>query len=308
MATATVITKETRTGKFNPYQAITDRIIAALKQGDIPWRKPWKNAGTPMNLVSKRPYRGINVFILGAMPYESPYWLTFNQCKQLGGHVLKGEKATAVVFWKTGTYEAEDDAGETETRRSFLMRLYYVFNVEQTNLANAAKEMQKEDPREIVSCEDVLKAYIGRPDIKHGVNSQACYHPLTDIVEMPLKKSFDTTEHYYAVLFHELVHSTGHEKRLNREVKNGFGSEKYAKEELVAEMGSAFLCGLTGIDKPALQENTVAYIQSWIKALQNDPKMVVQAAGLAQRAADLISGRPPKKESESVGSEETAVA
>lgn len=283
--------------KFNLYQTITDRIIEALKGGDIPWQRPWRSTA-PVNIISKKPYRGINPFLLQAMPYGSPYWMTFNQARNLGGHVNKGEKATMVVFWKMGTYDAQDADGETETRNSFLLRFYHVFNAEQTTLASACKQMEKEEPVATPTCEDLVQGFIGCPEIKQRNMDRACYSPVTDIVTMPKMAAFHESTGYYATLFHELVHSTGHAKRLDRDIKNTFGSELYAKEELIAEIGSAFLCGTAQIAKPALEQNTVAYIQSWIKALQNDPKMIVSAAAAAQSAVDLITGAKAKKESQ----------
>lgn len=277
------------------YEIITDRILNSLEAGEIPWRRPWTTAGfAPTNLVSKKAYRGINVLLLEGA-FESPYWVTFNQCRALGGHVLKGEKATPIVFWKKSQYSTEDADGEEETRSSFLLRYYSVFNVEQTSLKAAAKQLHAEEKAnmDIPSCESVVAGYVGHPEIKHKAQGRAFYSPVLDIVTMPTKKQFDNSEGYYATLFHELIHSTGHSKRLARTEWAQFGSESYAKEELVAEIGAAFLCGITDITKPALEENTVAYLQHWIKAIKADPKLVVKAAAAAQTAADLILNRKP---------------
>jgi antirestriction protein ArdC len=281
-----------KTARFSAYELVTNRILASLEKGIIPWRKSWVDAAAPMNMVSKHMYRGINVLILMSSGYESRYWMTFNQIKALGGHVRKGETGTPVVFWKIGKYEADvEGSDETEIRSSFLLRYYTVFNVEQTSLASAAKEMQKDNPVEIPSCESVVAGYKNGPAVKHATQNRAFYSPTRDEVTMPSKKQFSSPEEYYAVLFHELTHSTGHSKRLDRKIENSFGSELYSKEELVAEIGSAFLCGVTGISKPSLDENTTAYIQNWMQVLKGDPKLVVRAAAAAQTAADLMLNR-----------------
>lgn len=286
---------------MNTYDIVTERILQSLEKGIIPWRKPWKSHGLTSNLVSKKPYRGINVMLTACQDYSSPYWVTFNQARALGAHVNKGEKATTVVFWKTGKYNAEGEDGETETRSSFLLRFYHIFNTEQTTLKNAVTEMVEKErvTAKIPTCEEIVDGYVGRPEIKNRKISvglyDAYYQPATDLVVMPTMPQFKTDEHYYATLFHELVHSTGHAKRLGRDMGKSFGSDKYAKEELIAECGSAFLCGLTGIDKPELNDNTTAYIQGWARALKNDKQLIVKAAAAAQTAVDLITGNAKKE-------------
>ncbi|MCK5352656.1 DUF1738 domain-containing protein, partial [bacterium] len=230
------------------YKIITDQIIAKLEQGTIPWHMPWSADG-PKNLISDKPYRGINVFLLGSLGYMSPYWLTFKQARSLGGHVNKGEKGTPVVFWKTySKMETDPDTQQTEKQQRFVLRYYRVFNIEQCTLP--PEEIPQADPTTkefdpIPQAESVVEAMPNVPELTHQ-SQRAFYSPRLDVVNMPRPESFDTPENYYSTLFHELTHSTGHESRLNRKGITDpvrFGSNSYSKEELIAEMGSAFLSG-----------------------------------------------------------------
>jgi antirestriction protein ArdC len=274
----------------NGYDRITDRITALLEQGTVPWHKPWQaKTGWPRNYVSKKPYRGINVFLLHAMSYESPCWLTFHQATQHGGTIRKGEKACPVVFWKQLKIA---DAESDEEKKIPLLRIYHVFNVAQCDgLKNIPAPV--ETPLSAPTKPDEIVAFMPkRPEIKHGM-SKAFYSPREDIVAMPDRARFENEAGYFATLFHELVHSTGHEKRLKRATlaeNSGFGSDPYCKEELIAEMGAAFLCGQAEIADRII-ENSAAYVQNWLEQLQNDNKLIVQAAAQAQKAADFILGR-----------------
>ena len=269
------------------YERITEQITALLAQGTVPWHKPWKvNTGLPRNLVSKKPYRGINVFLLMAMSYESPHWLTFRQAIRLGGNVKKGEKACPVVFWKR--METEDkESGEP--KKAPLLRLYHVFNVTQCEGLKGAPE---EIPMPATKPAEIVARMPQPPALKHGM-AQAFYSPSDDCVGMPERERFESEEGYYASLFHELIHSTGHEKRLNRgsiTERNGYGSDPYCKEELIAELGSAFLCGYADIVDRTI-DNSAAYLEGWLKQFQNDRTLIVSAAAQAQKAADFILGR-----------------
>jgi len=278
----------------NVYAIITDTIIKKLQEGTVPWHMPW-SAERPKNLISDKPYRGINVFLLGSLGYMSPYWVTFKQAQNLGGHVNKGEKGTPVVFWKTySKMETDPDSQKTEKKSRFVLRYYSVFNIEQCTLP--AEEVPQEDPTTrafdpIPKAQSIVEAMPNAPAITHQ-SQRACYSPLLDIVNMPKPESFDTPENYYSTLFHELTHSTGHESRLNRKGITDpvrFGSHSYSKEELVAEMGAAFLSGHCGIEDRIL-DNSAAYINGWLGRLKNDPKLVVMAAAKAQKASDYILG------------------
>lgn len=269
----------------NIYDQVTQRIIALLEKGTIPWRKPWTvQTGLPRNFITKKPYRGINTFLLHAMQYESPFWLTYRQAMELGGHVRKGEKSCPVVFWKQ--LELEDkETGDKE--KIPLLRFYYVFNAAQCEGLKNAPATTGEIPAS--RPEEIIAAMPQRPEIKHGM-ALACYSPSADAVSMPDRARFKKDAGYFATLFHELIHSTGHPSRLNRSTLTesaGFGSNPYCKEELVAEMGAAFLCGLAGIGETVL-ENSAAYVQNWLEQLQNDRKLIVQAAAQAQKATDFI--------------------
>jgi antirestriction protein ArdC len=275
--------------KANLYDQITERIIALLEKGTVPWRKPWKaQTGLPRNLITKKTYRGINTLLLHAMHYESPYWLTFRQALELGGHVRKGEKACPVVFWKQ--LEREDkQTGEKE--KIPMMRFYFVFNVAQCDDLKSPPAPVQTPLGAPTKPEEIVAAMPQRPAINHGMR-QAFYSPSEDRVAMPDRARFEREAGYHATLFHELIHSTGHASRLNRPTLTesaGFGSNPYCKEELIAEMGAAFLCGQAGIEEQTL-ENSAAYVENWLAQLQHDKKLIVQAAGQAQRAADFILG------------------
>ena len=276
--------------KNQTYDRITDRITALLEQGTVPWHKPWTaRTGLPRNFVSQKPYRGINVFLLIAMCYESPLWLTCRQANRLGGSVRKGEKACPVVFWKQTTYE-DKQSGEEKKRR--LLRFYHVFNVAQCEGLKFVPAPVETPVNGISKPEDIVANMPQRPEIKHGM-THAFYSPQEDCIGLPTRERFERTEDYYSTLFHELVHSTGHEKRLKRSTLTetaGFGSNPYCKEELIAEMGAAFLCGQAEIGERTI-DNSAAYLKGWLEQLRQDKMLLVQAAAQAQKAADFILGR-----------------
>jgi antirestriction protein ArdC len=269
------------------YERITERIVSLLEQGTVPWHKPWKvKTGLPRNLISKKPYRGINVFLLMAMSYESPHWLTFRQAIQLGSNVKKGEKSCPVVFWKRRETE---DAESSEQRKAPLLRLYHVFNAAQ---CEGLKDAPEEIPMPVTLPAEIVAKMPQPPVVKHGM-AQAFYSPAEDCIGMPERERFDSEAHYFATLFHELIHATGSEKRLNRASlteRNGYGSNPYCKEELIAELGSAFLCGYADIVDRTI-DNSAAYLEGWLKQFQNDRTLIVYAAAQAQKAADFILGR-----------------
>lgn len=271
------------------YQIVTDAIIEKLNQGVIPWHKPWHVAGggIPMNYVSKKPYQGINTILTGMQDFTCPYWVTFKQCQDLGGNIRAGEKSTIVTFWKEIEKEKDDTGNVTDSY--WVIRYYRVFNLEQTENIEYEKPVPVElsETQKILACDNVINNYKGRPEIRHG-GARAYYRPSTDHIQMPPENSFESAEEYYNTLFHECIHSTGHVSRLNRlENDAAFGNAVYSKEELTAEMGASFLCALTGIEQKTI-DNSAAYIQSWLKVLKNDCKMVIQAAGKAQKAVEFI--------------------
>lgn len=279
---------------------ITARIMEKLESGTVPWHRPWSGGEMPKNLITKKEYRGINIFILSCSGYSSPFFASFKQVQELGGNVKKGEKGFPVVFWKWLSYAKKNENDETQEHSFPFLRYYTVFNIEQTEGIDESKipslVKKYNDLEKIEQCEIVVSNMPQRPAIGHG-EARAYYMPLSDSVNMPKMETFDSSEEYYSTLFHELTHSTGHESRLNRKGVGGsegswsvFGSAPYAKEELVAEMGAAFLCGYCQIENKTI-DNSAAYIHNWLQKLKNDSKLVIMAAAQAQKAVDFIMGK-----------------
>lgn len=297
MATATKQAKP----KTDAYQVITDRIVTALESGTVPWQRPWRSvAGVgPTSLSTGKEYRGINSLLLSitamAQSYQSVFWGTYRQISEMGGQVRRGEHGTQVVLWKPVTKRTEVD-GEQKRDDYLVIRLYTVFNADQADWAEGSKRPEEPSVPEqlwdpIERAESIANSMPQRPTVKHG-GDRAYYSPALDYVGMPLTSAFPSADGYYATLFHELVHSTGHKSRVGREgieQIDGFGSERYSREELIAEMGAAYLCGEAGI--PPRVEQSAAYIASWLKALKDDKKMIVQAASKAGKAVDFILDR-----------------
>lgn len=274
------------------YDTVTNKIIERLESGVIPWRKPWKADADgnvfPRNFITKKAYRGCNVFLLGCQGYSSNYWLTYNQAKAQGGNVKKGEKSSPIIFWNW----IKKENAQNEKDIFPCLKYYNVFNYQQCEgLPEEAIKIPTETLfQPIEACENVLATLpLGMPEILHN-EPRAYYSPLRDFINMPNRQAFDSSEAYYSVLFHELTHSTGHKSRLNREGVQGesrFGDSVYSKEELVAEFGASFLCGYTGIDTTTL-DNSVAYISGWLSKLRSDSKLIIQAGAQAQKAVDYM--------------------
>jgi len=275
------------------YEIITEKIIKQLESGVAPWRKPW-TCQTPANLVTQKEYRGLNVFTLTSQGFPSRFWLTFNQATKLGGRIRKGEKSSPVIFWNVGEgAETTSQDGTKETSRRFLLRYYSVFNFSQTEgidiPASLLQETRTDNP--IETCEEIVANMPNPPAFEQS--DKAWYSSSSDVVGMPARGLFYSSEEYYATKFHELAHSTGHEKRLHRENFDNpvsFGSESYSKEELIAEMSAAMLCGIAGIEQKTL-ENSATYLKTWIARLKSDSRLIVSAALQAQKAADFIRGK-----------------
>ena len=277
---------EPRTATTDVYTLVTNRIIEQLEQGTVPWQKPWTDGGIPQNLLTHRPYRGINVWLLASLDYSLNYFLTFKQVREIGASVNKGEKAHMVVFWKT-LKEGETEAENKKQKK--MLRYYWVFNIEQcTNIPDHLIYPVTKPQMPFDACEDIITGMPNRPPIKHK-QAKAFYVVEEDYINMPKLKSFTSHDSYYATLFHELIHSTGHKARLDRKELNQmaeFGSEPYSIEELTAEMGSCYLTSLVGITTTFT--NSVAYIEGWLQQLKNDSRFIVYASSQAQRAVDCI--------------------
>lgn len=269
------------------YQQVTDRIIASLETGAAPWLKPWADGkcGTmgPYNAASGRPYNGINWLVLG-----SGGWLTFKQAKELGGSVRKGEKGTAIVFWSFPKIKQDDG---TEKVVPFA-KGYTVFHVEQCEGIDAAKLKQPEPIAAGNTNINVLAAQAGA-QVRHG-GSKAYYSPTSDYIGMPSLSAFESADAYACTLAHELVHWTGHKSRCDRQFGKRFGDDAYAFEELVAEIGSAFVCAQTGIPLDGLQHP--AYIASWLKVLKGDKRAIFTASSQAKKAAELVMASGEEEE------------
>jgi antirestriction protein ArdC len=285
------------------YGIVTEKIINLLEQGEVPWRRPWSSTGLPRNLVSKKPYRGINYFLLSASKFVSPFWLTMRQANQLGGCVRRGEESTIVVFWKVedlkqSTEGLDTEESDEENRRRFLLRYYRVFNLEQCELPQAVLDKlprsatHEHDP--IEAAERIIAGMPNPPEIQYA-GSKAFYSSITDRITLPPRELFISAEEQMATTYHEMSHAAGHPKRLNRKSITEaapFGSPIYTTEELVAEMSAAYLCAEAGIS-PAVIENQAAYVAGWLKKLRVDRKLVVHAAAQAQKAANYILGKCP---------------
>jgi antirestriction protein ArdC len=279
------------------YEIINKRIIELLEQGQLPpWKKSWKaQSNFPKNIISGRKYSGVNVWMLACNEFSSPWWLTFKQCQDKGGHVIKGSKSTPVVFWKWLNKKVADPTdGDSSTNGKYgMLRFYSVFNMEQTEgipHPPAEETHNLFDP--ITMAEKIVADMPLKPDIKYGGN-RAYYLVNLDYIQLPHQHTFHSPEEYYSTLFHELGHATGHANRLARKSilePSYFGSHEYSKEELVSECCSAFVSGHCGIEQKTL-ENSAAYIQGWLKALKNDKTLLVHAAAAAQKASDYILNR-----------------
>lgn len=265
------------------YEMVTNRIIELLEKGVVPWRRPWKNGGA-VSWKTQRPYRGINIFLL-----EPGEYATIKQINEAGGKVKKGERGHIVVFW-TWLEKEEKDKGELE--KIPFLRYYRVFEINKQCEGLSSKrndQIFEHDP--IEEAERICAGYVNAPDMRHG-SGRAFYRPADDVVSVPPLSDYAKAEEYYSTLFHELVHSTGHSSRLKRSGITelaSFGDESYSKEELIAEIGAAMLCGVAGINNSTI-ENSAAYVGSWLRKLKEDKRLIVQAAAQAQKAADYVLG------------------
>lgn len=275
--------------KKDVYEMVTDRIIEQLEQGVIPWEKPWGGViDGAYNRISKKPYSLLNQMLL----QHSGEYATFKQWSELGGHIRKGEKAEIVVFWKLQPYEEENADGEKIIKQIPLLRYYNVFHVSQVD-GIEPKELDLNEFEPIEEAERIKTEYMTREHLKilEKLTDKAFYSPTFDYIQIPCKEQYQNVEEFYSTLFHEMVHSTGYKTRLDREdVKDCmyFGSENYSKEELTAELGSAFLVNLLGIETKNSFRNSSAYIQGWLGRLRGDKKFIVSASSKAEKAVKYI--------------------
>lgn len=271
------------------YAEVTARIIEQLEQGIIPWRKPWITSGAAISHSTGKPYSLLNQILL-TKPGE---YVTFNQITAEGGHVKKGAKSSMVVFWKWIETEDEDNPGET--KKIPFLRYYNVFHIDQAEgikpkYSNPLPNVAQPDE----AAEAIIRNYLTRSGVRliHDEGDRAFYRPSTDSITLPLLAQFKDAAEYYSTIFHEMTHSTGHHSRLDRLTKvAAFGSEDYSKEELIAEIGAAALVNHAGLETSGTLTNSAAYIQSWLKALQDDKRLIVSASGKAEKAVNLILNR-----------------
>jgi antirestriction protein ArdC len=279
--------------KKDIFQRVTDQIVSAIEEGTGSYRMPWRTPGgfpnSPINAVTKRQYRGINILVLWALAqqkqYKSGTWATYKQWQELGAQVRKGEKSANVVFWKFLDREHESESDEEGTSKRIPMaRDYSVFNADQVEGYRKAEEIPFSKEERIEQADDFFRA-VGVV-ITHGGNG-ALYRPADDAVFMPPFSAFKEALFYYSVLSHETTHWTGAPHRLNRDMSHRFGTEGYAMEELVAELGAAFLCSELGLPSDPRKDHA-PYISSWLKALKNDKRAIFTAAAKAQEAVDFL--------------------
>jgi antirestriction protein ArdC len=280
------------------YQEVTDKVIAEIEAGKIPWIKPWTNSGhggLPYNVITGKPYRGINSMILFA-PGAGEGWLTYKQASQVGAQVRKGERGSMIVFFKPLKIEDKNAPADAADKSKTIPMLKYftVFHTSQVdNLPEKYQPKVVEAPSEKVRIE-AAEALLAQARINHG-GDRAFYRIETDSITLPQQAQFKSVDDYYATALHELTHWTGHSTRCAREYGKRFGDTAYAREELVAEMGAAFLCAKTGITGK-LQH--AAYLQSWLGVLKADKRALLVAAGAAQKAADFVTGYKVEEQAE----------
>lgn len=275
------------------YKMVTDRIIEELEKGNIPWQKGW--SGTTegaYNYVTRKPYNLLNQMMLK----HNDAYLSFKQVNDLGGRVKKGAKAEQVFGKGRRVEEVENENGEIEKKVTWPFRYYSVYWIGDTTLEADKRDREVTEHEPIAEAERTIQEYLLREteltfENTHPSNS-AYYRPSTDTVVVPMMSQFAEVEEYYSTAFHELTHSTGSEKRLKRlDKKAAFGSENYSKEELIAELGAAYLVNLCGIETSKSFRNSAGYLQGWLSALKNDKKLIVSAAGKAEKAVDYITNR-----------------
>lgn len=285
--------------KTNVYQMVTDRVIEQMKKGIVPWHRPWTGTAGTINYVTRKPYSLLNQMLLG----REGEWITFNQLKQLGGSIKKGAKSGIVVFYSPYSYmkeEVKEDGTKVMVSKSIPVLKYYpVFHI--SDCTGVESKLESGKPAATVEpveqAEAIVNGYVNREEgltfRNNEPSNRAYYSPSSDTVVVPMLSQYTEVEEYYSTTFHELTHSTMAENRCNRKEGNktaAFGSASYSREELVAELGAAYLCSIAELNGEKAFRNSVAYLQGWLKALANDNKMIVWAASRAEKAARYIMG------------------
>ena len=280
-----------RKKEMNVYQIVTGRIIKELEKGLIPWRKPWidiRLQSGAYNRVSKKPYSLMNQMLLGL---EGEY-ATYKQWNALGGTLKENARSEIVVFWKMQVIQEEKENGEIEEKQIPFLRYYRVFHISQIDGIEPLPKPEIPQVEGIKAGDQLIEEYASREKIpiKETISNEAFYNPRKDMIVIPQKGQFQEINEFYSTIFHEMVHSTGHSTRLNRDTmgKASFGTNLYSREELVAETGSAMLMNIVGIETPGTFNNSAAYIQSWITHLQQDEKLIVTASAKAEKAVRYI--------------------
>lgn len=279
---------------MNVYEVVTARVLKQLEAGVLPWRRTW-TTGLPKSLATGREYRGMNLLLLSTTEFSSGYWLTYRESLKLGGHVRKGERATPVVYWKWRTPQ--------EIRRLIEVKgiadpapcvpfTSAVFNLDQVEgVESPAADQPTKPESRLVLAEGVLAGMRDAPEIVHGITQQPAYQFTLDRVSMPHLGQFEGADEYFSTLYHELIHATGHSRRLNRFAETeGYQVERYSFEELVAELGAAFLCAFAGLKNPSTEQLQASYIADWAKVFRGDVQVLGRAASAAQKAVDFIRG------------------
>lgn len=276
--------------KKSVYEIITERIIEQLENGVIPWQKPWNGTHSgAYNRISNKPYSLLNQMIL---KHDGEY-ATFKQWSDLGGKIRKGEKSEVVTFWKIQPIEEENEDGEKVIRQIPILKYFNVFHISQVDEVEPKEQLKISDLEPIEEAEKIKTEYMNREHLKifEKVTNDAFYLPIQDYIQVPCKEQYQDIEEFYSTLFHEMIHSTGHKNRLNRPDMQGivrYGSEKYSKEELTAELGSAMIINILGIETEKSFKNSSGYIQDWLQVLKNDNKFIVSASSKAEKAVKYI--------------------
>jgi antirestriction protein ArdC len=293
------------------YQVITDKVIALLEAGTVPWQRPWNQYGLARNYATGHVYTGINAFLLNFFPsFDVPFYLTYKQAQALGGQVRKGAKAETVYFFKTLYKDADGKNlkpaqiaklgdGDKFVKAIPMPRTFHLFNIADIDgIDFDIPELSDNPNAPIEACDNFVTGLQSVPEIQHKDLNQAFYAPVADQINMPPLPRFSCSPAYYKTLFHEVTHSTGHESRLSRPgitlpmEQRVPGSEPHAHEELIAELGAVYLCQHAGISRQPLQENAAAYIDSYLQLLKNDKRFLFQASSQAQKAVNFLLEAP----------------